>query len=280
MKYASFSFTSKDGLTLQGRAWLSHHSRAKGIIYLLHDLGEHSAYFSHVAELFSENHYHFVALDLRGHGLSEGKPGHSPSYIHLMNDIQNFIQVSSEKLNAAKLPSNLYGHGLGANLAINYILRRQPNITGVIATSPMLSLPFKVTKSKAAALKILANIFPRFKMNNHINDKPLSRDLAVVQAHKEDVYNHKRLTARLALDIFQSSNYAIANAHKWKIPMLLMHGSDDHICPPSISREFAQKAGRLVELVILENFYHEIHDDIHKELVIKKMLDWVGKEIQ
>lgn len=280
MKYAPFSFTSKDGLTLQGRAWLSQNSHAKGIIHLIHDLGEHSAYFSDVAEAFSNKYYHFVTLDLRGHGLSEGKRGHSPSYVHLMNDIQNFFQVSNEKLNASKLPSILYGHGLGANLAINYMLRRQPNVTGVIATSPMFRPPFKVNKSKTVTLNILANIFPRFRMNNHSEGEHLIRDLAVVQAYKEDVYNHKRLTARLAFDILQSGNYAIANAKNWKIPMLLMHGSDDYICSPSISREFAQKAGRLVELVILRNFFHEIHNDIDNELVIEKMLDWVGKEIQ
>lgn len=280
MKYAPFSFTSKDGLTLQGRAWLSHHNRPKGIIHLLHDLGEHSAHFSHVAEAFSENHYHFVALDLRGHGLSEGKRGHSPSDVHLMNDIQNFIRVSNEKLRITKLPSILYGHGLGANLAINYMLRRQPNITGLIATSPMFKPPFKVNKSKAAILKILANIYPKFKLNNLMKAEHLSRDLAIVQAYKEDVYNHNYLSARLALDILQNGNYAFAHAHKCKVPLLLMHGSDDPICPPSLSKEFVKKAGKLAELVILKNFYHEIHNDIHKELVIKRMLDWVGKEIQ
>jgi alpha-beta hydrolase superfamily lysophospholipase len=280
MKYAPFSFKSKDGLTLQGRVWLSHHSQVKGIIYLLHDLGEHSAHFSHVAEAFSENHYHFVALDLRGHGLSEGKRGHSPSYIHLMNDIQNFIQVSSEKLRISRLPSILYGHGLGANLAINYILRRQPNIAGVIATSPMLSPPINIKNNKAAGLKILANIFPRFKINNHMMAENLSLDFAVVQAYKEDVYNHKDLTARLALDIFQSGNYALANANKWKIPMLIVHGTADLICSPAASEEFAEKAGKLVDLALLNQFYHEIHNDFEKDLVIKKMLDWVGKEIQ
>ncbi|MDW7754093.1 MAG: alpha/beta hydrolase [Brevefilum sp.] len=280
MKYVPFSFSSKDGLTLQGRVWLSHHNRPKGIIYLLHDLGEHSAHFSHVAEAFSENHYHFVALDLRGHGLSEGKRGHSPSDVHLMNDIQNFIRVSNEKLRITKLPSILYGHGLGANLAINYMLIRQPNITGVIATSPMFMPPFKVNKSKAAALKILANISPRLKLNNHMKAENLSWDLAVVQAYEEDVYNHNHLTARLALDIFQSGNYALANANKWYLPMLIMHGTADLICPPAASQEFAEKARTLVDLVLLNQFYHEIHNDFEKELVIKKMLDWVEKEIQ
>jgi alpha-beta hydrolase superfamily lysophospholipase len=280
MKYAPFSFTSKDGLTLQCRAWLSHNSRAKGIIYLLHDLGEHSAHFSHVAELFSKKNYHFVALDLRGHGLSEGRQGHSPSYIHLMNDIQNFTQVSGEMLKAEKLPSILYGHGLGANLAINYVLRRQPNIAGVIATSPMLSPPINIKNNKVAGLKILAHIFPRFRINNHMTAEHLSWDLAVVHAYKEDVYNHNHLTARLALDILQSGNYALANAHKWYLPMLIMHGTADLICPPATSQEFAEKARTLVDLVLLNQFYHEIHNDFEKELVMKKMLDWVIKEIQ
>jgi len=280
MKYTPFSFISKDGLTLQCRAWISHHNHAKGIIHLLHDLGEHSAHFSHVAEFFCENDYHFVALDLRGHGLSDGRQGHSPGYTHLMNDIEYFIRNSNEKLKLANLPIILYGHGFGGNLVLNYILRRQPHIAGVIATSPMLTPPFKISKLKAEALKFLANIFPRHKFRNRMKSVNLSRDIAVVRAYSDDVYNHKYVTARLALEIFQSGKYAIANAHQWDLPMLLLHGTADRICPPSASQIFATKAGSIVDVVLLESFYHEIHNDLQNDFVIQKMIDWVGKEIQ
>ncbi|MDY6845822.1 MAG: alpha/beta hydrolase [Chloroflexota bacterium] len=280
MNYKPFSFISKDGLTLQCRAWISDHNQARGIIHLLHDLGEHSAYFSHVAECFCENGYHFLALDLRGHGLSDGRRGHTPSYTHLMNDIAYFIRCSNEKLKLTQLPIILYGHGFGGNLVLNYILRRQPHIAGVIATSPMLAPPFKVSKLKTAALKIIANIFPRHKFRNRMKSEYLSRDIALAQAYSDDVFNHNYVTARLGLEIFRRGKYAIDNAHQWNLPLLLLHGTEDRICAPSASQIFAKKAGSFVDLVLLESFYHEIHNDLQNDFVIEKMLDWVKKEIK
>lgn len=144
----------------------------------------------------------------------------------------------------------------------------------------MLTPPFKITILKVAALKFLAKIFPRQIFRNRMKSENLSRDKAVVQAHNDDVYNHNYVTARLAFDIYQSGKYAIANAHPWDLPLLLLHGTADRICPPSASQIFATKAGSLVDVVLLESFYHEIHNDLQNDFVIEKMIDWVRKEIQ
>ncbi len=280
MQYVPFSYKSKDRLTLQARAWLSENFRSKGTVYLIHDLGEHSARYAHVGEDFSEKYYNFISFDLRGHGLSGGQRGHCSKFINLMNDIEGLICQSEKQLGLSHEQRILYGQGLGANLALNYVLRRKPHISGLILTSPILNTPITKSKIKRTILQIIANTFPKIRFSHHIKGEKLSRDLAFVKAYHDDVYNHKKISVRFALDIYRSGKYALANANKIDLPLLLMHGTDDAITPASISKTLAEKVGKMADILLWENAYHELHNDIEKDLVIRKMIEWLKKEIK
>lgn len=278
MKYTPFSITSKDGLTIQSRAWLSQKVNCKGLIFLLHDIGEHSARYAHIGEAFSEAGYHFLGFDLRGHGLSEGKRGHSPKFINLMDDIEEWIRQSIEHFGFTANKRILYGQGFGGNLVLNYLLRRKPNISGAIVTSPILNTPQTKSKIKVGVLKFLSNVFPGLSLRNPIKSKNLSKDMAFVKAYQDDVYNHRKISARLSFDLLSSGKFALENAHKLDIPILLMHGTSDMITPPTITKSLGERIGKMAEVVLWENFFHELHNDINREFVIDKILNWLKKE--
>ena len=63
-----------------------------------------------------------------------------------------------------------------------------------------------------------------------------------------------------------------------KVPTLLMHGSDDKICSPEGSREFASK-NKNVELKIWDGGYHELHNEPFKEEVFRYIINWINKTI-
>ena len=279
MKYVPFIFTSKDNLILQCRAWLSQKNPTKGTVYLLHDLGEHSARYAHIAEEFSDQGYHFVGFDLRGHGLSEGRRGHSSKFTHLMNDIEQLICQSIRHFDFSREHRILYGQGFGGNLALNYGLRRKPNLSGMIITSPIFSTPMTKSKIRYAWLQFMANTFPKLRYRHPIKSSDLSRDLILNKAYQDDVYNQNKISTRLALDIHRSGQYALANAEKLDIPLLLMHGTSDKITSHSVSKSIAEKVGNMAELVLWENARHELHNEIDNHLIIKKMIAWLEKEI-
>ena len=280
MKYVPFSFTSKDELTLQGRAWLSQRINSGGTIYLIHDLGEHSARYAEVGESFSEEGFHFIGFDLRGHGLSEGEPGHSSKFTDLINDVERLICQSTKHFGFSRDRRILYGQGIGGNLALNYLLKRKPHISGAIITSPILNTPLTKTKFQRTWLHFITSIFPKMRFRNRIKAEDLSRDLAYEKAYQNDVYNHNKISARLALDIHRNGKYAMTNIDKLDLPVLLMHGTSDRVTPASVSKSIAEKAGNMVNIILWENGYHELHNDIPKELVIRKMIEWLQKEIK
>ena len=280
MKYVPFTFTSKDNLTLQGRAWLSQEHNPKGTLYLLHDLGEHSARYAHVAESFSNEGYHFVGFDMRGHGLSAGRRGQASKFTKLINDVEQVICQSTNQFGLTRDTRILYGQGFGGNLALNYILRRKPNLSGAIVTSVILNTPFTKTKSRRTLLHFIANIFHKMRINSHIKSKDLSRDLAFVKAYQDDVYNYHKISARLAVEIYRNGKYIMNHIDTIELPLLFMHGTSNRITPAEISSALAERAGKMADILLWENGYHELHNDLERNLVIKRMIAWLDKEIK
>ena len=72
-----------------------------------------------------------------------------------------------------------------------------------------------------------------------------------------------------------SAKYSLEHASELKIPVLLIHGSDDLINSPDGSREFAKKTA-MVELKIWEGGYHELHNEPFKDEVFKYIINWIN----
>jgi alpha-beta hydrolase superfamily lysophospholipase len=86
-----FTLQSTDGISLRGFKLLPK-GNYKAVIALIHGMGEHSLRYLHVAKFFADNGIATMGIDLRGHGKSDGKRGHTPNYEALMNDIDSFLK--------------------------------------------------------------------------------------------------------------------------------------------------------------------------------------------
>lgn len=274
MNPISFTFSSRDHLSLIGRAWTSTKTHPKGIVHLIHSLGEHSGRYDHIGNALAKSSYHLTSFDLRGHGLSEGRRGHAPDFTYLVEDIKIFLDESAKYLGNS-IPRFLYGHGLGGNLVISYMMDNQSDLDGAIITSPAFETTQATSKLKVALFKFMAKVMPGFPMKNGLETNALSRDPAIVKAYQDDVYVHKSVSAHLGLDIMTSGQKALHNAKQWNAPLLLMHGTEDRITSHESSQQFAAKAGDHVELVLWDGFYHDLLNDIGAEKVIEHMVDWL-----
>ena len=132
MKCLEYYRTTPDGQKLFGREWLPDQAPL-GVVCLVHGLGEHTGRYTHLANALTAEGYALAGYDLRGHGRSEGKRGHASSYEALLDDIELLLKAVNEQFSGS--PTFLYGHSLGGNLVLNYVLRRKPGLTGVIVDS-------------------------------------------------------------------------------------------------------------------------------------------------
>jgi len=276
MKHSEFKFKTFDGLQLFGQSWQPE-DRPRAVICLVHGLGEHSGRYAHVANALNQAGYTLISFDLRGHGKSEGPRGHTPSYEALMKDISSLLEIANKQF--PQLSSFLYGNSLGGNLVLNYVIRCQPKPKGVIVTSPWLRLAFEPPRFKIILAQITNYIWPSFSQKNGLDTKVLSRDHEVVHSYENDPLVHDHISTRMFIGIYQSGQWALENASKFSLPLILMHGGDDKIISVKASHEFANTKNKNCTLKIWDDLYHEIHNEPEKEEVFKFLINWLDKEV-
>jgi len=191
----------------------------------------------------------------------------------LLDDISHLLEEAAERY--PDRPRFLYGHSLGGNLVINHALRRRPQLTGVIATGPLLRPGFEPPAWKLTLGKIMYSLWPTLSMANELDRQGLSRDPEVVRAYNNDPLVHDRISARLAMDVLQAGLWALEHAAEFTLPLLLMHGSADRLTSAQASREFAAQAGQCCTLRIWDGFYHEIHNEPEQGEVFECLLEWL-----
>ena len=231
----------------------------RAVIFLVHGMGEHAKRYAHVIEYFKNVNIATVAIDLRGHGNSEGQRGHMPSFDHMMHDLT--LSLAHVTNDYKGTPVILYGHSMGGNLILNYLLRNSDGIIGAIATGPYLRLGFDPPKWKVLLAKLSANIYPALSQPTGLERVALARSPQIIDEYENDPLVHDRMTASFFINIHQAGINAIARSKELEIPILLMHGSEDRLTSPEGSKDFHANAGSNVTFHLLEGLYHEVHNE-------------------
>lgn len=273
MEEEQFSLITRDGLELNATMWLS--PSPKAVVCIVHGLGEHSARYQHVAGFFTQNNISVFAYDLRGHGKSEGPRGHTPSYSHLLDDVEEILKTARAEYN--DLPLFLYGHSFGGNIVANYILKRNTNeIAGAVLSSSWFTAQIRPTKIEFKLAHIMNRIWPAFTQGSRFSSSMLTRDAACNQAYENDPLVHRKMSVRLGLESYDAGLWAIEHASRLKIPTLVWHGSDDAITSPEGSQQFSENAGEQTSFKLWQGAKHEPHNDLEKQEVLDYFYEWIS----
>lgn len=274
MPHTTFQLTSHDGVPLHGQVWETERA-PRGVVCLVHGLGEHSGRYGHVGVALKAAGYALLATDLRGHGRSGGPRGHTPSYDALLEDVGLLLGEAARRYPAT--PRFLYGHSLGGTLVLHYALRRRSVITGVVASAPLLRTGTPPAAWKPWLGNLLYDLWPSFAMSNGLERPALSRDSAVVRAYNEDPLVHDRVSARLGIGMLRAGEWCLQHASEFPLPLLLLQAAADRIVSPRASEEFAAAAHEHCTLRLWEGLYHELHNEPEQAQVLACMVQWLDE---
>jgi alpha-beta hydrolase superfamily lysophospholipase len=274
MAHIEFGWQSKDGLQFFAQDWHPD-GDARAAVALVHGLGEHSSRYEHVANYFNQHGLAVVAMDLRGHGRTGGKRGHG-SYDMIMEDIDRLLLETAQRYPG--IPIILYGHSLGGAMVLYYSLKRQPKIKGVICTSPGL-IPAQDPGGKILLARIMSALAPSFQIENGLDVSGLSHDAVVAKAYQADPLVHGKISARLGLDLIEDGKWIIENAPEFSLPLLLLQGSADRLVNPIGAKQFAPKVKNNIRFKLYDGWYHELHNEVEKEIVLHDMVAWVDEQL-
>ena len=266
-----FTIETKDKLSLQGI--IQEVDQPVAILLFVHGMGEHIQRYKHVMDFYNAHNITCIGVDLRGHGNSGGHRGHTPSYEHLMDDLQ--LLFDEGRKIAEHLPIFYYAHSMGGNLVLNFLIRRKPKVNGAVITGPYLKLAFDPPKWKIALGHLTAKLFPTLTQPTGLDVNAISRDKSVVEKYKTDSLVHDKITSSFFVNVHFAGPYAIEHANEIQVPVLIMHGLADKLTWSQGSSAFVANANKNVNLKLLPDLFHEIHNEPEKSDVFDYQWTWL-----
>ncbi|MEL6133232.1 MAG: lysophospholipase [Bacteroidota bacterium] len=266
-----------DGASHHLKIWSNEAPRAA--ILIIHGHGEHSGRYTHLADAFGKVGIESWAIDLYGHGQSEGKRGHVPRYELFWNSLTKAFQQMREKL--GDIPMFLLGHSMGGNIVASYAMKQKPNIQGVLLSSAYFRLAFTPTASQLLLARVGKMLMPSLTQPSKLDPKGLSRDEKEVKMYIEDPMVHEMISPALYAGITENGEYILSHAADWNIPVLIAHGSADPVTSFEASKMLFDGIPEVIDKTWkpMEGSLHEMHNDLDREEIIQAYRDWMVTRI-
>ncbi|CAG9479611.1 lysophospholipase, putative [Plasmodium vivax] len=333
------SFFNKDGLLLRTYGWLVRN--AIGIIILIHGLGSHArlTFLRHNVEIvskdkailkdgnnfyvykdswiehFNKSGYSVYALDLQGHGLSDGWDNLKANVkkfddfafdvLQYIAKIQDSLAYGDNKyggtssdnvnqrINKKRLPTYIVGMSMGGNIALrtlqllgksNSDANKRLNIKGCVSISGMISVELLTSPGSHTYQLIflpLSNIISDIFQNSRlISVLPFQRYPYINDILKFDKIRFKGgITYRFGRELLNAMGNLDMDIEYTprSIPILFIHSKDDPFCYwGGVVSFYNRLKVRYKELHLLENMEHVLTVEPGNMSVLNSVLEWLA----
>jgi alpha-beta hydrolase superfamily lysophospholipase len=234
---------ASDGSILFVRRWVAAGSPPASVL-IFHGITGHSGpYGPMIAERLASGGFEVWGLDLRGHGLSDGKRGDYPSEERFLLDLHETIL--SVRAKSKKLV--LLGHSLGVLAAISAFKGDTDAVDGIVLVSAARKMRARVypKPSAAARLKVLVGMVAlkgspliEYRREGQLGlDDPLFNFRYSVRFYTV-LYGAgaRRVMAMTRTGVFDSPNMEFAG--KVGVPVMVAVGDRDELFPSDAAKEF------------------------------------------
>lgn len=268
------TYTATDGDNIALQDWpLPEGLRLRGVVILVHGLGEHAGRYDAVAKRLNGWGFAVRGYDQHGHGESGGNRGSMPTANRLLDDLGDIIDSTRLRMPRGA-PLILLGHSLGGLVVARFVSENRRPVEGLVLSSPALDPGLSAVQK--LLLATLPRVAPNLTVSNGLDPAFLSHDPAVVEAYRRDPLVHDRVSGRMGRFIADAGPATVARASQWKVPTLLMYAGDDRLVNPSGSRAFAARApANVVTTKCFDGMYHELFNETDPEPVYDVLRQWL-----
>jgi len=268
-------FATPDGLKLYEQRWLPEHC-PRAVVALVHGVNEHSGRYAELAGVLGQHGYTLWAMDLRGHGRSEGPRAWVRCFDDYLADLDVFLERVRSKAPCERL--FLLGHSMGGAIATLYAITRQPRLDGLILSAPALVIGGRVFPVLRRLAGLVSRLWPRLRLVR-LGCRFISRDPAVVERFRNDplVY-HGRFPVRTGAEILRACARIGRQMERVRLPLLILHGTGDVVTDAEGSRRLYQRADSPDKtLHLYPGLYHEVLSEPEKDRVRADLLRWLER---
>ncbi len=253
-------FASKDGLGLTGW-WLEGNGSARGTVVLAHGMGGNRSHILRRAALCVRNGYNVLAIDLRGHGESEGNYM-TPGYKEAL-DVLGAVDYVRQRGEAGRIV--LFGYSYGA-VAVLHAAARSSEPSAVIADAA-----FVLSDMLDRVIELMAND-PK---------TPFWTKVGIGLMKWPGVRLLPRLEFYLRTGVDMNPKEAEATRAVERItdtPVLFLAGEHDPIAPPEIVQQLYEGTPTTEKaVVILSGATHRTLSDATQDQYEMAVIDFLNR---
>lgn len=242
----------------------------KGVIVLVHGIGEHSGRYEAIGSLLSDAGFHVRSFDLLGHGATGGKRIDIEDWNHFHDQIEDHMGWA---LHQGK-PVILMGQSMGGNLALNYAVSNRPPPDLMVLTAPALA---GGAAWQRALAPLGAKLAPKLTLPLGIGPDELSRDPTVGEAYVSDPLVEMKGTNRLGNALFNAMEAMRERAHELTIPTLVLHGGADTVVPTQSTAILGEIAS--CERRVYPQLRHEVFNEPEGPEIVQEVIDWINSRL-
>ena len=267
-----FHIQGASGLRLFRRSWIP--PVEKRSVVVVHGFAEHSGRYEHVGSQLAAQDCAVHAYDQQGHGRSDGTRCHVRRFDDLLDDLDAIVE--QVRASRPELPLFVVGHSMGGLVVSAYARERRPDVAGVATSGAALALSDDFSSAKILAARLLRRIAPKLPLASGLDPAALSRDTAVVRAYLDDPLVESKMTTSLGAEMIAAIGRTAGGAKDVSVPMMMMHGEDDTLCPVRGTLDFyAELEVTGKRLQVYEGLRHEIFNEPEQNVVLGDLMDWM-----
>ncbi|MFQ5417755.1 MAG: alpha/beta hydrolase [Myxococcota bacterium] len=258
------------------RSWLP--AEPERVLLVVHGLAEHSGRYDHFGAWFAARNAAVHAYDQRGHGRSAGVRGYVRRFSEFLDDLDAVLRYV-RGLHPG-LPVCLVGHSMGGLVVSAFTRERQPDVAAVVTSGAALKLRPDVSTGSVRMARLLSRVLPRLRFEVAFDPADLAGDPEVGRKYLDDPLVFRKITVSLAREIFGAIERTGGGGADVRLPMLMLHGEADPICPVEGSCAFFEDlphAGK--RLHTYPGLLHEIFNEPSHEKVFEDLQRWLDERM-
>ena len=277
-------FRTGDGTELFYRHWPAAGAESAGnpaaaapakAIVLLHRGHEHSGRLQHLVDELDLPDFAFFAWDARGHGLSPGDRGYSPSIATSVRDVDDFVRFLAAEYGLSIDNIAVIAQSVGAVLAAAWAHDYAPAIRCQVLASPAFKVKLYVPLARPG-LKLIQKVFGKFYVNSYVKARFLTHDPERIRSYETDPLIARAIASHILIGLYELSERIVADAQAIEVPTQLLISGADFVVHRGPQDEFFESLGAPVkERHLLPGFYHDTLGEKDRHLATGLIRDFV-----
>lgn len=253
----------------------------RAALAIVHGYADHAGRYDHVMERFAGDGFVVYAVDLRGHGRSEGRRGHVRRWADYLDDADALLSAIARDEPA--LPLFLHGHSLGGLVVLSHLIERagrEPGsrVRAASVTSPFLGIAAPPPALKLALGRVAGLLAPTLALPNEIDPANLSREPGVGRIYASDPLVFKTVTAGWFREATRAIARVESDVERVRVPTLVLQAGADRVADPKKSKPlFDRMRCEPKRYEEYPEFFHEILNERGWEAAAETMREWYDR---